>query len=348
MMSFRTFAAKNLIAETSTRASSPRVDLVRGVERHQPARLDLDVAVGDPVLHGLLARERLAERLALERVAAHQVECPLHLREPAHHVMDAAGPESLLGDLEAGALRAESVRHRHANVRISHLAMGRPAASRVPHHRHGSHDVDAGRVHRNDDLARPRVRGRLGIGDGHDDAERSSLGARREPLVAVDHPVVAVAHRARAQRRRVRARHLRLGHREERADLAADEWEEPPFLLLVGAEHVQDLGVARVRRLAPEDQLAPHREADLLVQIRVIEEPRSRAARLGRHVRRPEAELAHLVAQPGDECVRFIVLLVEQVLVREHTLVHERTHLGESFGGRGEGRGGHSHSIAEE
>ena len=37
------------------------VDLVRGVERHQPAGLDLDVAVGDPVLHRLLAR-RAARR----------------------------------------------------------------------------------------------------------------------------------------------------------------------------------------------------------------------------------------------------------------------------------------------
>src|SRR5215213_9601972 len=41
------------------------VDLVRGVERHEPARLDLGGAVGDPVLDGLLLGERRAERLAL-------------------------------------------------------------------------------------------------------------------------------------------------------------------------------------------------------------------------------------------------------------------------------------------
>ena len=98
----------------------------------------------------------------------------------------------------------------------------------------------------------------------------------------------------------------------------------------------------------PKIKLSPHGEADLFVQIGVIEETRSGATSFRRHVRRPEPERAHLVAQLGDECVRFIVLLVEQVLVREHTLVHERTHLGESFGGRREGRGGHSHSIAEE
>ena len=80
-------------------------------------------------------------------------------------------------------------------------------------------------------------------------AERRAVGAGREPLVPVDHPLVAVAHRARAERGRVRAGDLGLGHREERADLARDEREEPALLLLGRPEHVQDL--ARCRRRAP-------------------------------------------------------------------------------------------------
>ena len=159
--------------------------------------------------------------------------------------------------------------------------------------------------------------------------------------MAVDHPVVAVAHRAGAERRRVGARHLGLGHREERPDPAGDEREKPALLLLVGAEEVQDLGVAGVRRLAAEDELAPHGEADLLVQVRVVEEAGPGAARLGRDVRCPESEPAHLVAERRDERVRFVVLPVEDVLVREHAIGHERAHLREPFSRRGEGRRGH-------
>ena len=96
---------------------------------------------------------------------------------------------------------------------------------------------------------------------------------------------------------------------------------------------MEDLCVAGVRCLAPEDQLAPHGQADLLVQVRVVEEAGAGAARLRRHVRRPEPELAHLVPQCRDERVGLVVLLVEDVLVREHALVHERAHLLEPLGG---------------
>src|SRR3990172_9168060 len=46
------------------------VDLVGGVEGHEAAGLDLRRRVGDPVLDGLLFRERAAERLALQCVGA--------------------------------------------------------------------------------------------------------------------------------------------------------------------------------------------------------------------------------------------------------------------------------------
>ena len=79
------------------------VELARGVEREQPARLDLGRRVGDPVLDGLLLGERGAADLALERVGAHQLERPLHLAEPAHDVVDPPGSEPLLRDPEAVA-----------------------------------------------------------------------------------------------------------------------------------------------------------------------------------------------------------------------------------------------------
>ena len=205
------------------------------------------------------------------------------------------GPRRFCAIRKPEPLCAERVRHRHPHVRVPHLAVRRPAAPGVAEHRHRPDDVDARRVDRDDDLRCAGVRRRVGIGDRHDDAERRALRARREPLVAVDHPVVAVAYRARPERRRVGARHFGLGHREERANAASDEWEEPPLLLLVGAEQVEDLGIAGVRRLAAEDQLAPDGAADLLVQVGVVQEAGAGAARFRRHVRRPEPERPDLL-----------------------------------------------------
>ena len=196
-----------------------------------------------------------------------------------------------------------SVRDRHADARVPNLAVRRPALAGVTHDRDRTHDVDARSVRRDDDLRRARVGAGVGVGHRHHDPERSAVGAGREPLVPVDHPVVAVADSARSEGRRVGAGHLRLGHREERTDLAGDERCEPSLLLLVGAEEVEDLGVSGVGRLAPEDELAPHRAADVLVQIRIVEKAGAAAAGLGRNVRRPQPELAHLVLQHADECL---------------------------------------------
>ena len=171
---------------------------------------------------------------------------------------------------------------------VAHLAVRGPAAAAMSHGRNRTDDLDARRVCRDDDLRRAPVRVGFRIGDGHDDPERSPLGARREPLVTVDDPLVAVAHCTRAERRRIGARHLGLGHREERAHLSSDERLEPALLLLVRPEPPQDLPVSRVGRLAAEDELTPERAADLLVQVRVDEEAPARAARLGRQVRRPQ------------------------------------------------------------
>ena len=88
----------------------------------------------------------------------------------------------------------------------------------------------------------------------------------------VDHPLVAVGDRARLEPGRIGARDLGLGHREERARRPLDERPQELLLLLVGAEEVEDLAVARVGRLAVEDELRPHAPPDLLVQERVLDE----------------------------------------------------------------------------
>ena len=129
-------------------------------------------------------------------------------------------------------------------------------------------------------------------------------------------------------KRRIGARHVRLGHREERPRPPGDERLEEPLLLLRRAELVQDLGVAGVGRLAAEDELRPVGAADLLVHAGVVEKAVAGAAGLRRHVRRPEPRRARLRLQARDERLRRVVLAVEQALVREHVLLHERPVVG--------------------
>ncbi len=310
----------------------PVVDALRGLHRHQPARLDLGGRLGDPVLHRLLVGKRLAERLALERVRAHQVERTLHLPEPAHHVMDAARPEPLLRDAEAAAALAEQVRRRHAHVGEARLAMRPPPASLVAHHRDPPYELVSWRVGRDDDHRRTAMRLCVGIGDDHDDPEAGAVRARGEPLVRVDHPLVAVELGSTLQARGVGAGDLRLGHPEEGARRTGDERLEEATLLVVGAEHVQDLAVAGIGRLASEDELRIRASPDLLVQIGVLDEAAAAAARLGRQVRRPEAGVLGELLQLRDERVGGVVFPGKRLLVRIDVLLHERAHLVATLG----------------
>src|SRR2546421_350886 len=91
-------------------------------------------------------RHIAASGLALERVRAHQLERALHLAEPAHHVVDAAGAEPLLRDAEAVARLSEHVLERHADVRETRLAVRSPATALVSHHRDLADELVAGCV----------------------------------------------------------------------------------------------------------------------------------------------------------------------------------------------------------
>ena len=299
------------------------VDLARGIERQQPAGLDLGGGVGDPVLHRLLLRERAAERLALERAVAHQLERALHLPQPAHHMMDPSRPQPLLRDQEAGAALAEQVLRRHAHVCVRHLAMRRPPAPTVPEDRHRL-DREPRRVGWDDDLAHASARLGAGLGDRHHDSECRALGAGGEPLPSVDHPLAAVRHCRRLQACRIRPGHVGLGHGEERASLAVDERLQPALLLLVGAEQVQDLAVAGVGRLTVEDVLRPRDAPDLLVQVGVGKEALARATCLRRKMRRPEPLRLGAGAQARQQRFCIVVLAEKPVLDRNDVLVDER------------------------
>src|SRR5207248_5452922 len=209
-----------------------------------------DVCSSDPVLDRLLLSEHASKDLARERAVAHEIEGALHLPEPSHHVMDAAGTEPLLCDTEAVSGSAERVRDGHAHVGEPHLAVGVVTAAAVTKGRDRPYDLNAWRVRRDDDLAEALMRRRVGIRYRHHDRARRALGARAEPLVRVDRPRIAGALGSRTQAARIGPGDLGLGHGEERADLARHEWAQPARLLLGRPELVEDLGVAGVRRLA--------------------------------------------------------------------------------------------------
>ena len=93
-----------------------RVHQPRRFEGEQTGLLDLDAAVGDPLLDHALLGEALAERDPALDPTAHQLEGPFGDPDAAHAVVDATGAEPGLRHGEPAALLAEQVGDRHPDV----------------------------------------------------------------------------------------------------------------------------------------------------------------------------------------------------------------------------------------
>jgi hypothetical protein len=226
----------------------------RGLEHQQTQLLDLDPRLGDPVAHDALLGDRLAEGDPLGRALAHHLDGSLGDAQRAHAVVDAARPETRLGDREALALAADDVADRHADVGEPQLGVAAVVAVVVAEHVHAADDLEAGGVALDQDLALLAVTRCRGIGLAHHDEDLAVgvHGAGDPPLATVDDVLVTVPDDAELDIGGVRRRDLRLGHRERRADLAGEQGLQPLLLLLVGAEHAQHLHVAGVGRGAVE------------------------------------------------------------------------------------------------
>ncbi len=127
----------------------------------------------------------------------------------------------------------------------------------------------------------------VGIGHRHHDEERRRPGVGREELPSLDDPLVAVASGPGLEAGGVGPA-LGLGHRVRREDLAVEQRAQVALLLLVGAVVGDDLGVARVRRLAPEDDGSPPAAAQDLVHERQLHLAVSLAPELGTEMARPQ------------------------------------------------------------
>jgi hypothetical protein len=151
------------------------------------------------------------------------------------------------------------------------------------------------------------------------------------PLAAVDDPLLAIALDARLDVRGVGGGDVRLGHDEGRADLTVEQRDEPAVLLLVGAEHGEQLHVAGVRRgavqrlgrdVAAAGQLGQGRIVEVVEAVRPLglvrqeEVPQAEVARLGLQLLHDRRTVMR-VPGVGDR-------LLVGVLGGEHLVAHER------------------------
>src|SRR5262249_20678022 len=93
-------------------------------------------------------------------------------------------------------------------------------------------------------------------------------------------------------------------------------WLQIPFLLLIGAEHGEDFGVATVRSLATEHNGTESGSTELLIDIREFDRTEALAAQVSRQVRRPQPRLFDILLQATDQFPqRYVLDVIGRVLV---------------------------------
>ena len=140
---------------------------------------------------GALLGQRPAERDAGLHPRAHQLQRALGDADEAHAVVNPAGPEASLRDLEAAALAEQHVRRRHPHV-VEH-DLGMPVRGIVEaEDRQHPLDADAGRIHRHQDHRLLLVPWRVRVAAAHEDGHAAAwiAGPGDPPLAPVDDVLV--------------------------------------------------------------------------------------------------------------------------------------------------------------
>ncbi len=258
------------LAHRCLRARLTPVD--RGSHRAQPdepQHLGLDVQRGEPLSHPGVVDSSFGTDL-VEQVARRWSASP---ERASARERDALVRQGHLRERPSPVEVAHEVRRGQAHVGEEDLVEERGAC-----HLLDRPDLDAGRVHRADEVRDAAVLRDVGVGARDEDAELRHLGARRPDLLAVDDELVAVTHCPGRERGEIAAG---SGLAEQLAPdlLAREQREEVPILLLVAAR-VQD------RRAGPSDPdlvLRPRhlRSAHLVVDHELedrarVEPPRAR------------------------------------------------------------------------
>ena len=177
------------------------IQFCRRLPDHQPCRLQLRRHVRKAELHRLKAANRLAELLAVGGIALCQFQRRPRRADGAGADVEPTAIKAHHRDLEAVALIADEIFHRHPAIVEEDLRrrLGIPA-----HLAFLRAETDAGRIRRHGDTADPLRAVIAGADHGHIDIRLAATGD--EGLAAVQHIMIAVAHRLGAERRRIRAR----------------------------------------------------------------------------------------------------------------------------------------------
>lgn len=181
-------------------------------------------------------------------------------------MMDPAGAQPTLDDLEPAALAEHNIRDGHSDVLEADVSMTmrRVVVSVNRHHPMDRDTLCVGR-HKHHALLLVRVlirRVRL----PHDNVQLTPRVSRSgaPPLPPVQHVLVSLPSDAQFDISSIAAGHIRLCHQERRPNLALQQRYQPPLLLRLAAVPSEYFHVARVGRRAV-DSLAGHpRSAQLL------------------------------------------------------------------------------------
>jgi hypothetical protein len=201
-------------------------------DRH-PAGVQIHLVVGQHEADALVLAQGLTEGGAGAGVVGGDVVRAAGGAEPAHAMGETRRGEPRLGIAEPLADAAEDggFRHPHAVEADDAVAAGHVLVERVEY----APDLDAWRVHRDEEHRRAGGAERVAVVLRHDDREPGADRAGDQPFLAVDDEVAGVsrAPRRRQEHRRVRARtRRRLGHHKARADVASGERAQ--ILLFLG------------------------------------------------------------------------------------------------------------------
>lgn len=189
-------------------------------------------------------------------------------------------------------------------------------------HREIAQHLDAGTVGRNQDHALLTVGRTVRIRLAHEDDE---LAVRVEnaggvPLSAVEHVLVTVAPDRRGDVGGVGAGHGRFGHGERGPDPTVEQGLEPVLLLLLGAEHGEDLHVAGVRGGAVDGLVADDRAPDHLGERGVLEVGESGSESVVRHEQVPQSLRARCLLQFAHHRRLLVLVRVRRDLGVVHLL----------------------------
>ena len=189
-----------------------------------------------------------------------------------------------------------------------------------------AHDLDAGRIGRDDEHRHAAVGRGVRVRDRHDDEESGKLGVRGEPFLAVDDPVAAVLNRGCGEDQRVGAA-LRLGDGEARHDLVFEQRLQIFFLLRRRTVMRQNFGISGVGRLRSEHDRPEPRASEQLVHQRELQLAVALAAELWPKMAGPEAALPHaLLQRPNqfrEQRIVNVPLIAEHMIERLDLVAHE-------------------------